>query len=180
MNTTPPRTSYFSLLLNNPENVLVMDAPNNLTWAATEEYGVLSPLIVSQGGDPALQTGQSMFVESVRLWSNFADGLVFQEGGLGAITPATPGFALWEGALAVGDVLPTDYLLIQFRTLNEWVAVNKPLPRNQNTLIGSPRGFPLAKLFTGASEFLTKSINPTFNTEKVWFALEAMISCSYK
>lgn len=174
------RTSFFSFELQNPENRLVLDAPNPLSWVVSDEFGILSPMVVSQGGNPAEQINQTMFVEAVRLWSNFADGLVFADDPLSPVQISTPTFALWEGDLSVGQIVPTDYISCQFTTLNEWIPVEKPMPRNQNRGNPGANGYPLGKLFSGGSYFLTAGINPAFNTAKVIFCFQALISCSYK
>lgn len=174
------RTSFFSQELKAPGNILTMDAPNGIVWNIEEEYGVLSKMVASEGGNPADQTNQTMFVEAVRLWSNFADGLVFAQHPTLPINISSPTFALWEGDLSVGQVLPTDYISCQFTTLNEWIPVEKPMPRNQNRGAPGSNGYPLGKIFSGGSYFLTAGVNPAFNPAKIIFCFEALISCSYK
>lgn len=174
------RTSFFSMELHNPANRLVMNAPNPLSWNVADEYGVLSRMVDSVGGNPADQTNQTMFVQAVRLWSNFADGLVFGEDPVVPVQISTPTFALWEGDLMPGDILPTDYISCQFTTLNEWIPVEKPIPRNKRRGPPGSNGYPLGKIFSGGSYFLTAGVSPAFNTAKVIFCFQALISCSYK
>ena len=61
-------------------------------------------------------------LESVRLLSNFADGFVWTSG-------CTAVFQLWQGISIVFPAIPSVGIVYQPRTLNEWNAVEMPIPR---------------------------------------------------
>lgn len=149
--------------------------PAIINESAIFEADRLTPMTYEQDlGNPVFEGQQSMYVQAVRFWSNYADGLVFTD----SISPngwTTPRVILYKSAVIPAGPLVTDnhHLSFQVSNFNEWVPVEKPLPG-----VSSNAAAPIFAVMSGAWQFETFSINPAFAGKNVLFGIQALISVS--
>jgi len=167
------RSSLYTAVFGS--NRFTLNPPAILNQLAVFEAGTLTPL---QGEEniaaPPTLGQQSIFVQSVRIWSNYADGLVFTD----SISPngwTTPKIALYKSdAIPVNPLgINQQFISVQLSNLNEWVPVNKPLPG-----IAGPASAPIFAIISGAWQFETISIDPAYTGKNVLFGIQAMLSIS--
>lgn len=103
-----------------------------------------------------------MYVQAVRFWSNFADGLVLR-------VRKVKRLEYTEIVLYKSDTIPPlplninpHHLSFQTSNLNEWIPVEKPLPGISNN-----NAAPIFAVISGAWQFETISINPAYAGKKL-------------
>lgn len=157
------------------ENRIVLAPPAVINQSAVFEAGRLTPMTYERNLlDPVFEGQQSMYVQAVRFWSNFADGLVFTS----SESPnawSTPEIVLYKS-----DTIPPlplninpHHLSFQTSNLNEWIPVEKPLPGISNN-----NAAPIFAVISGAWQFETISINPAYAGKEALFGIQALISVS--
>jgi hypothetical protein len=167
------RTSLYTAVFD--LNRFVLNPPTILVQNLLFEAGIMFPLQYEHHVlAPVAQGQQSMYVQAVRFWSNFADGLVFTS----TNSPSgwvTPTIYLFKSDTVPVDALhtPNDYLVFQTCNLNEWCPVEKPLPGISNALAS-----PMFALISGSWQFETISIDPAYTGKNVLFGIQAMLSIS--
>ena len=152
------------LTQSNSVDTVVLNAPAQISETVVGLL-LISSLTAGFGGlVPSPDTNnQSYFLKAARYFCPYADGLVIN---------SMPGCSVWIGKTVPASVLT--FLSLQFVTLNEWLPVNKPMPRN--TLPGVV--YPCFAVQSGTWDFLTISVNPAYNSNQLKIYLELEISTS--
>lgn len=134
----------------------------------------------------ALQSDDAPIVRQYRIWSNFADGLVFPNlytrGGV--VGSPRPHFNLFGSGNGAPAGLPATFISCAAQTFNEWYPVNVPLPMFERT-----RGLP-AYLYAHFSAdlpdpttqdvtFNVAGINTAFNGERPAFVIQVQLETAY-
>ncbi len=139
----------------------------DFTWTFTSGT-TIENVLLRKWLQPGNRINDAVNLVEARLLCNFADGFVYKA----QVEPdplGYPGCSVWMGDTVNADPLqtPADFVNIAFPTLNEWYAVNMPLPRYNPQLSGAFRG-----VFAGNTKWLTNSVNPDFDGSLVKFSFQ--------
>ena len=113
----------------------------------------------------------TVFLNKVRIYSNFADGLVFRDANY-------PELRLYFGNPGVDAI--TKWVGVQFPTLNEWYDVNLFIPiLSRSAVFGEFVAVAnTTALFPASFNFKTISINPAYNGMVPAFRIECDVTVS--
>lgn len=128
----------------------------------------LAPLYKSPSGLATVGKNDAIWLDSMRIYCNFADGLVPTSTG-----PDMP-IALWHGNSRVTP--PANTIGFTTRILNEWFPVEMPVPRDESTI--AVYGGLAVGIF-GSMEYYTHSIESAFNGEVPFFEIQCRIKAAY-
>ena len=134
--------------------------------SASLNQSSVSKLPGTYGGGGA--DNDAPLLESVRLLCNFADGFVWT-------SATTAVFQLWHGNTIVFPNVPAAGILYTPRTLNEWNAVEMPLPRDAAS-VQVYGGCSFAAV--GNFAFNIAGISPIYDGAEVLIRLQAQFRCA--
>lgn len=111
----------------------------------------------------------AVWLDAVRLYSNFADGLV----PVAAVPPQLV-IHFWHGGNRL--INPDKSIAFSTEILNEWFPVEMPLPRDPETVLGYGG---VTAGFVGNLKFRTDSISTDFNGAIPRFEIQCRVKSAY-